>query len=51
MEHINIEQLPDGFVKLTAAEGYRLLHIYLQRFFSEAVIHPEDIGNFTAIAE
>jgi len=49
MEHIIVKELSGGYVKLTAADGYRLFSKSLRRVISEAVVKAEDIGNFTAI--
>lgn len=37
MEHIKIEELQDGFYKLTADEGYKLYNQVTQRTYSEAI--------------
>lgn len=49
MEHIIIKELANGFVQLTAAKGYKLFSIRLNRTVSEAVVLPEDVKDFKAV--
>lgn len=49
MEHIMVTPLPDGFDRLTAADGYKLYSLALRRVVSEAVVEPAHIVKFTAI--
>ena len=47
--HIIISQLPSGYFRLTAEEGYRLYNPVLERYFSEAVVSEESIKDFIAV--
>lgn len=47
MEHIKIEELQDGFYKLTPEEGYILYNTVTQRTYSEAITKTPN--QFTAI--
>lgn len=47
MEHIIIEYLSDGYVRLTPEEGYQLFSLALQRFVSEAVVEEKQMNQFT----
>lgn len=42
--------MSDGFVRITAEEGYRLYSIRDDRFFSEAVVKEEQVSAFKAVA-
>lgn len=50
MEHINVTQLADGYVRLRPEAGYKLFSVSLNRTVSEAVVKEESMYNFKAIA-
>lgn len=47
MEHIIIETLENGLLRLRAEKGYRLYNEVAQRFYSEAIV--ESAKNYKAI--
>ena len=47
MEHINNTTLPNGYVRLTAKDGYRLINKITWMAVSEAVVKPNEVKNFT----
>lgn len=49
MEHIITQDLGNGYVRLTAAKGYRLLAVKINQVVSEAVVRPTEAGKFKAI--
>lgn len=49
MEHVKISPYKDGFFSLRAENGYRLFDTASQRFFSEAVVKPNEVKNFKSV--
>jgi len=51
MQHITITNLDNGYVSLVPDKGYRLFSKATNAFYSEAVVKPEKVNDFSAIAE
>ena len=50
MEHINVENLGNGMVRLMPYGGYMLFDDRTQRQYSEAVVKEADANHFSAFA-
>lgn len=48
MENINIKDIGNGYVRLTAKKGYNLYSVRLARAVSEAVVKREQVREFEA---
>ena len=49
MEHINVTQLADGYVRLRPEAGYKIFSVSLNRTVSEAVVKEAQSDSFKAI--
>lgn len=51
MEHINIKEIENGYVKLIPDEGYMLLNILTNTIHSEAVVknEPQELNKWKAV--
>lgn len=49
MEHIIITELPDGYKRLTAEEGYKLFNTITQKYYSVAEVR--DVNPYIAVAD
>lgn len=43
------EELENGFLRLTAPEGYALRHRYTKRIHSEAIVQQDDVRLFEVV--
>ena len=50
-QHITQQQLPSGLLRLTPDEGYTLFDRKSHRKFPTADIYPDDLPNWSAVAE
>lgn len=50
MEHLIINELGDGYVHITAEEGFKVYSLRLSRSVREAVVKAEQIHEFIAVA-
>ena len=50
MENIIITPFIDDYVRVKAADGYRLYSSRLDRFVSDAVVKETDTNQFSAVA-
>lgn len=50
MDNIIITPFADNYVRLKAADGYRLFSSKLNRFVSDAVVKENEIHQFSAVA-
>ena len=51
MQHITITNLDNGYVSLVPDKGYKLFNSAINAFYSEAVVKPEKVSDFSAVAE
>ena len=51
LEHITQTQLPSGLLRLTPDKGYTLFDRKSHRTFPTADIYPDDLPNWSAVAE
>ena len=49
MEHITIEQLSDGYIRMTPEDGYQLQSKKSGRLYSEVVTHEEEENDYIAV--
>ena len=50
MENIIITPFAENYVRLKAADGYRLFSSRLNRFVSDAVVKENETNQFSAVA-
>lgn len=49
MEHIIITELPDGYKRLVAEEGYKLYNTVTRKYYSEAEV--KDVKPYIAVKD
>ena len=49
MEHVTIQKISDGYLKMTPDQGYQLQNKKSGRLYSEVVTHENEVENYQAV--